>query len=229
MKPSQQSDVIDQAPKHLKPYGKNFKPLVAAGSWEITGFRYGKSKCACCGRPIYHTLQLTNKSHKDASERDPNYPFTETIEIGVVCGPKVFTQSCVGFYNDPEREWDRQIRAWRDYINYVVLCVKHEALWKLVPVDLRQAVDDFLEKGYKAQDHSGGWWMVRDGKKRFLRSQRSLQTVPEPRILYSASRALVSAAKRQGLVPLHWELRCDIQTGEFSLEKEGSLAQKVCA
>ena len=216
MKKTQQTDVLELASRdvHVKGHGKNFKTLVAAGSWTISGFRYGKSKCACCGRPIVHTLQLKNESH-DAGRSE----FSETIEIGIICGPKVFTESCVGFYSDPEREWERQHAAWKDYINYIVLCVKHEKMWALVPVELRTAVDEFLQEGYKSQDHSGGWSMVKDAKKRYLKSQRVTDIIPNPRVLFAASRGLVYASKRQGLFPITWELKSDFETGTFSINK----------
>jgi hypothetical protein len=223
MKSTQQSDVLEAASRdvHVRGHGKNFQPLIAAGSWTICGFHYGRSlvgptaaRCACCGRPIYHVLHLKNESH------DVSSSFPETIEIGMTCGPKVFLESCVGFYSDPSREWERQHRAWKDYINYVVLCVKHEALWKLIPDELRTGIDNFLQEGYKAQEHSGGWWMVKDAKKRFLRCQRIPDIVPEPRVLYAASRGLMYATKRQNLIPVHWELKCDWHDGAFTLAKE---------
>lgn len=207
MKKFQHVDVLDAAAKdkHVKGHGKNFKPLIAAGSWTISGFHYGRSKCACCGRPILHVLHLKNESHRHDSQ------FAETIEIGIVCGPKVFVESCVGFYSDPEKEWERQHQAWKDYINYIVLCVKHEKLWKLIPEGLRLPIDEFLQEGYKAQEHSGGWWMAKDAKKRFLKSQKSLDAFPNSRILYMASRSLLTTAKRQKLIPDTWDLRTQTQ------------------
>lgn len=117
-----QVDVIEVAARgtRVNGHGKNFKSLIAAGSWVISGFRYGQARCACCGRPILHVLSLTNKSH------EVSHSFPEKIEVGIICGPKIFVQSCVGFYEDPEREWDRQHRSWKDFIDYTVLCVKHE-------------------------------------------------------------------------------------------------------
>jgi len=215
-KTTQQSDVLETAAKgtHVKGHGKNFQPLIAAGSWTISGFHYGRSKCACCGRPIYRVLHLKNESHDISSN------FDETIHIGIVCGPKVFIESCVGFYDDPGREWERQHRAWKDYINYIVLCVKHEAMWKLIPEDLRTKIDEFLQEGYKAQEHSGGWWMVKDAKKRYLRSQKQMDVIPSPRALFAASRGLIYTARRQELIPQEWDLKCDWTTGVFSLVKE---------
>ena len=216
MKNTQQADVLKKASEdfHVKGYGKNFKPLIAAGSWTICGFHYGRTKCGCCGRPIHYILELKNESH------DVSTSFPEKIDIGMVCGPKVFMESCVGFYNDPEREWERQHRAWKDYINYIIICVKHEALWKLVPDELRNGIDEFLQEGYKTQEHSGGWSMVKDAKKSFLKCQRIPDQIPEPRVLFAASRSMVYAAKRQNLIPQHWDLKCDRTSGRFELSKE---------
>lgn len=212
MKNTYQSDVI-QDTAHVRGHGKNFKPLVAAGSWTICGFTYGRSKCACCGRPIVHVLHLKNESH------DANNGFPETIHVGIVCGPKVFTESCVGFYDDPSREWERQHRAWKEYITYVVLCVKHDALWGLVPVELRDPVDAFLQAGQAGQDHSGAWWMVRDAKKRFLRCQRQAHVMPKPNVLYAASRSLVYAAKKNSLLTQACDLKCDWDTGRLWIQE----------
>lgn len=217
---NRQGDVLKAAADdvHVKGHGKNFQPLIESGSWIISGFHYGKSKCACCGRPITRVLHLKNESHQ------ADGAFSETIEIGMTCGPKVFMESCVGFYSDPSREWERQHKAWKDYINYVILCVKHEALWKLVPEELRTKIDDFLQEGYKVQEHSGGWWMVKDAKKRFLKSQKNPDLVPNSRVLFAASRGLVYTARRQSLVPAYWDLKCDYETGIFSLSKENNLS-----
>ena len=219
MQNKRRGDVLEAAANdvHVKGHGKNFQPLIAAGSWTISGFHYGKSKCACCGRPITRVLHLKNESH------DISSAFPETIEIGMTCGPKVFMESCVGFYSDPAREWERQHKAWKDYINYVIICVKHEKLWLTVPEDLRGPIDHFLAEGYKTQEHSGGWWMVKDAKKAFLRSQKNPDVIPHPRVLFASSRGLVYTAKRQNLIPLHWELKCCTETGIFSLSKETQL------
>lgn len=212
MKRTQHSDVLKTAAEgaHVKGYGKNFKPLIAAGSWVISGFHYGRSKCGCCGRPIRHVLELKNESHDVSS----NFP--ERIDIGIVCGPKVFIESCVGFYEDPEREWERQHQAWKDFINYTILCVKHEKLWSLVPEEFRAKIDEFLKEGYKKQEHSGGWWMVKDAKKRFLKCQKNPDIVPNPRILFAASRGLVYTSRRQNVIPNTSDLKCNYDTGEFS-------------
>jgi len=209
----QAQDALNEAAhdKHFVGHGKNFKPLIAAGSWTICGFHYGKSKCACCGRPITRVLHLKNQSH------DVSTSFPEIIEIGIVCGPKVFMESCIGFYTDPEREWERQHQAWKDFINYTILCVKHEKMWKLIPDDLRNKVDEFLSEGYKAQDHSGGWSMCKEAKKCYLRSQRVPDVIPAPRTLFAASRSLMYAAKRQNLIPQTMQLECDWSDGKFSL------------
>jgi hypothetical protein len=231
MKTTQQSDVIERVTdnqQHVKAHGKNFKPLVASGSWTISNFHYGRSKCHCCGRPIRHILHLKNESFADAAKMSKmdseGHPFPETIEIGIVCGPKVFLESCVGFYDDPEREWERQIRSWKDYISYIILCVKNKDIWDRVPEELRTVVDTYLEEGYKQEAHSGKWWIVKDAKKKLLRLRRTPGVMPDPRIVFWSSRTLVHAAKRLNLIPVHWELDDKMQ-----LIKDGSLAQKVCA
>ncbi len=212
MKTTQQSDVIERASddRHLKAYGKNFKPLIAAGSWVISGFHYGSSRCACCGRPIRHVLHLKNESYADATKLDlvdaNGAPFPEEIEIGIVCGPKVFTESCVGFYSDPEREWERQIKAWKDYINYVVLCVKNADVWKRMPEEIRGPVDKYLEEGYKVAEHSGSWWILKDAKKKYLKVDRPPGLMPVAWKLVSRARTLVYAAKRLKLMPLNWHI-----------------------
>ena len=197
-----QADVIERASddKHFKAYGKNFKPLIAAGSWVISGFYYGSSKCGCCGRPIRHVLQLKNESH------DVSKAFPEVIDIGIVCGPKVFLESCVGFYTDPEREWERQHRAWKDYINYVVLCVKNQDIWQRVPEEIRGAVDKYLEEGYKAAQHTGPWTLLKDAKKKYLKLHRTPGLMPIPWVMYSKTRTLIYAAKRLQLIPLGWRI-----------------------
>jgi len=217
MKTTQQSDVIEQASdrRHLKGYGKNFKPLVAAGSWVISGFRYGRSKCACCGRPIHHVLQLTNESHDDSIKVGKfdasGQSFSKTIDIGIVCGPKVFTESCVGFYDDPTREWERQIKTWRDFITYTILCVKNADTWARVPEEIRGAIDLYLEKGYKVDlQHSGKWCLIKDCKKRYLKIKRSPGVMPQVQVLLMYARSLISVAKRQGLIPLNWRLGDDM-------------------
>jgi len=215
MKKTSQSDVLETTiyDKQIKGHGKNFKSLIAAGSWTISGFHYGRSKCACCGRPIRRILQLKNESHHSTSA------YSETIEIGVVCGPKVFIESCVGFYSDPEKEWERQHQVWKDYINYVILCVKHEKLWKMVPEGLRTKVDEFLQDGYKAQKHSGGWWMVRDAKKHFLKLQRNPDVLPSPLAMASSSRMLLTAMKRQKLIPESYDMIAQWSTDQTSLNR----------
>lgn len=226
MKTTQQSDVIEQAgaDRHVKGHGKNFKPLVAAGSWVISGFHYGRSKCHCCGRPIRHVLHLRNESHADAAKLSKvdadGGTFPEEIEIGIVCGPKVFTESCVGFYDDPEREWERQIKSWKDYINYIVLCVKNEDTWARVPEELRVPIDRFLEDGYKQDVHSGRWCLLKDAKKRYLKIKRLPGIMPNARVLAAYASSLFYAAKRTNLVPLHWQLNSDM-----SLMKD----EQVCA
>jgi len=204
-----------------KGHGKNFAPLVAAGSWTISGFHYGSSRCGCCGRPIRRILNLMNKSHEAAAARDPAYAFPETIEIGVVCGPKVFIESCVGFYDDPAREWERQHAAWKDYISYVILCVKGKELWDRVPSAVQLAADTFLEAEYKKHDHSGPWWLIRDAKKRYL----SIKKPYNDYAMRYGMRSILRCLQRLQLVPAHWILRDDL----VLLTEDASLAGQTAA
>lgn len=190
-------------------FGKNFESLVGAGSWVISGFRYGKSRCGCCGRPICRILVLKNQSHDAVSKDNPRYLFKEEVDVGLICGPRVFTESCVGFYEDPTREWERQWRAWKDYINYVILCVQAKDLWEKFPEELRVIVDKFLEDGYKQKEHSGSWWLLRDAKKRFLNTKR-LGEFSQVRAMWWASQSLIYGIKKLGLVPQTWELTPDM-------------------
>ena len=226
MKKREQEDVLGMATRglHVQGRGRNFRPLVGAGSWEISGFHYGRSKCACCGRPISHVLHLKNASHSDAAKLDPAYPFPETIEIGIVCGPKVFTESCIGFYDDPSREWERQLRSWKDFISYTILCVKNADLWAMVPEGLRMAVDAFLKDGYERQEHSGGFWQVKDGKKRYLRTRQRVGQMPRPWERVSALGVLLAAAKRNALVSVTARLQCDPVDGTVTLTDPGQEA-----
>lgn len=93
-------------------------------------------------------------------------------------------------------------------------------MWKLIPDELKVAIDNFLQEGYKAQDHSGGWFMVRDAKKQYLKAQRIPDIIPAPRVLYASSRGLVYTAKRQQLIPACKELKCDWNDGTFSLTEQ---------
>jgi hypothetical protein len=196
----------------VRAYGKNFKSLVGAGSWEISGFHYGHSRCACCGRPISRVLHLKNQAHDAISKADPNYLFTEEVDIGIVCGPRVFIESCAGFYDDPNREWERQWRVWKGYVDYVILCVQNKDLWDALPTDLRTPVDQYLEEGYKSADHSGPWWILRDAKRRYLRTKRAKTgELPDLRALYYNARGVVYGAKRLQLIPLQWELTNELK------------------
>jgi hypothetical protein len=155
-----------------KGHGKNFKPLIAAGAWEICGFTYGKSKCGCCGRPISRILKLKNTTHQAAVQRDLNYTFSEIIDIGVVCGPIVFMTSCIGFYNDPESEWKRTWAVWKSYCEFVMLCVQNADLWDNLPAEFKGEIDHYLEVGWKGEATTSKWMRVRDAKKKLLRTRR---------------------------------------------------------
>jgi hypothetical protein len=119
-------------------------------------------------------------------------------------------ESCVGFYTDPEREWERQFASWKDYINYIVLCAKGDEIWKLVPSDVRTRVDSFLEEGYKTQAHTGPWHLVKDAKKRYLRLKRSAEHEPFKGALSSQLRSLLWTTKRLLIVPNSWNVTYDM-------------------
>ena len=181
-------------------HGKNFKPLVAAGAWEISGFHYGRSKCACCGRPITRVLHLKNKTHEAAVDRDPNYSFPEEIGIGIVCGPKLFMESCIGFYNDVEKEWVRQWAAWKDFVNFVILCTQNRDIWEMIPEEYRTPIDHYIEVGWKGEETTGKWWRLRDAKKRVLKTKRNAEKLVNVNYLVYNVRSLIFIAKSFSLV-----------------------------
>lgn len=185
-------------------HGKNFKPLVAAGAWEISGFHYGKSKCACCGRPITRVLHLKNTAHEAALERDVEYPFSEEIHIGVVCGPKVFLDSCVTFYTDPEKEWLRQWSVWKQYVSFIMLCVQNKDIWNAVPEPLRKVVDHYLEVGWQGESTTGNWWKIRDAKKKILRTKRDSHNRPYVNYLHRNIKVMTSIASYLRLISGVW-------------------------
>jgi hypothetical protein len=199
--------------KRFDGHGKNFDALIAAGAWVISGFNYGSAKCACCGRPIVRVLRLKNTSHDAALSRDPAYPFPEEIGIGIICGPKVFKESCAGFYTDPEREWERQHKVWKTYIKYVIACTLNGDVWERVPAELKTRVDDYLESGGTVKDpHSGNWWVVRDSKRLLLeRTRRNPDREPIKWDLVNRSTKLLSAAKTVGVAPAEWVVTEDLQ------------------
>ena len=109
-------------------------------------------------------------SHAAKILQDPGYDFPDEIEIGMVCGPKVFIESAAAFYDDPAMEWARQYEFYREFIQYELLCSKAWDTWESVPGDLRRPVDATMET--EAKD--GDWWRVRDAKKHVLRTRRFL-------------------------------------------------------
>lgn len=210
-------DVLrDHSGETRRKYGKNFKSLVGAGSWVIDGFHYGSDRCGCCGRPISRILRLRNESHEAVCKTE-SYQFNEIVNIGIVCGPRVFIESCIGFYEDPTREWERQWKAWKGYVEYVILGAKTKELWDLVPTELRSPVDEYLERTYIEEKHTGTWWILRDAKKSYMQMcERVLKQKETPNARtfnYSCSR-VVYAAKRLNLIPMNWEL-----TEDFKIDK----------
>lgn len=201
-----QFDVAVVQGQSAKSYGKNFKPLVSSGQWAISGYRYGSSRCQCCGRPIRHLLFLKNEVYDAILSADPEYAFPEVITIGVVCGPAVFVEAAREFYSDPEAEWKRQHSAWKHWIKYVDLCMQNRGLWESVNQDFRAAVDRFLDNPSPKDVTSAQWWRVRDAKVRVLRTGRDSEKKPRPYPLYCNLRVLVDVAVRCGIVSAgEWE------------------------
>ena len=194
-------------------HGRNFKSLVAAGAWEISGFNYGRDKCACCGRPITRVLRLTNSSHSAAVERDPQYAFPEEISIGIVCGPIVFVESCAGFYSEPTREWERQYQIWKKWIEFVMLCVQNKDIWESLPEEFCKPIDHFLEVGWEGESTTGNWWRLRDAKRKVLRTKRLDNKKPSMRQLYYNVRVLLSVASHLNIHPIgEWK----VTTSDYS-------------
>lgn len=161
----------------------------------------------CCGRRIYYVLHMQNLDHADKVKLDPSYVHPEVIQVGRVCGPDVFKKSTIGFYEDPGMEWCRQYRVFKDYIEYVVLCVRNADLWGAVPNDLTSPIDQFLEEGYKKYAHSGPWWSVRDAKRNFLKTKRAgVNRLPEVKLMRYTAHRLLMIAKHVQLIPVVWEL-----------------------
>lgn len=175
--------------------------LVPAGRWQLIGFSYGKSRCTCCGRPIRRLYHLKNLDHKAKLSQDASYNHPETITIGCVCGPKLFKESCEGFYVDPGREWNRQHAAFKDYINYIILNVQNKSTWQLIPERIRKPIDDYLENGYKHDAHTGPWWRMRDAKKRLLKLKKySPKNLPSNRALRIETINMINVAKKLGIL-----------------------------
>jgi hypothetical protein len=162
-------DAVDGATGNVKRYGKNFESLVVAGAWTIVGFSYKHSKCSCCGRPIVRTLVLENQAHDAAVKLNADYKFSQRIDIGLVCGPRVFEESCTGFYSDPAREWERQWKIWQDFIKHAIFCAKMKEVWALVPQAVAEPFDEMIVQMYNVDGNTGSWWMLRDGKERLIK------------------------------------------------------------
>jgi len=155
---------------------------------------------------------MQNLDHADKVKIDPSYNHPEVIQIGRVCGPDVFRKSTAGFYEDPDMEWCRQYLVFKEYIEYVILCVKNMDLWTALPSDISVHVDQFLEDGYKKHSHTGPWWFVRDAKRNFLKTKRvGTGKLPEARLLRYTARRLLTVAKQVELVPVLWELTDDME------------------
>lgn len=185
--------------------------LIPAGRWKIDGFCCRQTRCMCCGRPIRYVLLLKNEDHLEKIKIDPSYSHPEIIDIGRTCGPQVFQESTKGFYEDPEREWNRQYAIFKDFIEYIVLCTRNADIWQTLPIEIRCEVDNYLETGHEKADHTGGWWMLRDAKKRYLRSKRKGNELPVLRILWYNAHSVVYSLKRLNLIPQSWTLTSQME------------------
>lgn len=196
--------------------------LVPAGRWKLSGFKYGRSNCMCCGRPICRCFIMKNLDHEAKVARDPNYTFPETIVIGCVCGPDLLAKSSAGFYDDPELEWARQYAVFKDYIKYVLLCEKNHDIWQSVPHWIRVPVDEFLDGKWRDKHdgkHTGPWWKVRDAKRSVLTTSRDSKGLPNIRVLKYRVDVLVTAARNVGIIINGEENKaggaaCDVETVE---------------
>lgn len=202
-------DTINKINVEVHGHGKNFKPLVESGEWEISGFHYGHDKCRCCGRPISRVLHLKNRSHQAARDHIEGYAFPEEINIGIVCGPKVFQSSCAGFYKDAGKEWARQWQMWSQYVGFVMLCVQNRDIWdEVVPEDLRRVIDHYLEVDWKpGAETTANWWRIRDVKKRVLRTKRSSDRVPRAEYLRYNIATMIRTAQALAIVPFDWNVK----------------------
>jgi hypothetical protein len=192
---------LDDAVKGQPGKGKNFHKIVDAGAWVIAGFSYRMSKCTCCERKIVRVLKLKNLSH--GSEKAKDAAYGEYIDVGLQCGPKVFNESCAGFYEDPAREWERQFQVWKQYITYVILCAKSQDIWNMVPSDLRERVDGFLEGKWKEKHdglNTGPWWRIRDAKRKVISIDRDGNNVPRFFQFNSRLTTLVAAAQKMQII-----------------------------
>ncbi len=185
--------------------------LVPAGRWQLKGFTYGRARCTCCGRPITNLYHLINQDHKAKLYSDPTYSHLKEIVIGCVCGPKVFKESCEGFYDDPDREWNRQHAAFKDYINYILLNVRNKDLWTLLPDELCKPIDNFLEFGYKKEKHSGPWWRIRDVKRKVLNGKRDRNKKPIVRNLLPRVQRMIIVAKHLEIIPEEWNVNAQLE------------------
>lgn len=197
MKQTQVHDVLDIDGVKIKKYGKNFRSLVCAGAWVINDFKYGRDVCACCGRPITRLLKLKNTSH-DGSEKQ----FEEVVTIGTTCGPKVFIESCKSFYDDPEKEWERQYKSWKGYIEYVTLCSRNHDVWTSVDENFTNRIDEILDDGYRTGNFTKTWWILHDRKMKLLKSSKKYKDgigeIIERNLQYYAN-VLLQSAKRCGI------------------------------
>lgn len=186
---------------------KNQKALlIPGGRWKIVNFYYGYGQdfCMCCGRNILRCFEIKNADHDEKVSLDPTYSFPEKIVIGCICGPALFKESCQNFYDDPGMEWARQYAVFKDYVNYILLCVKNNDTWERVTVDLRVPVDEFLDGKWKLHNdskHTGIWWRARDAKKKVLKSGKDKRGNATPQTFNKHVRKLREIAIQLQIIP----------------------------
>lgn len=199
------SDCFDVAGSHVidevKGHGRNFMSLVHAGKWKISGFRYGHSKCQCCGRPISRLLMLKNEAH-DVVSHDKGYIFPEVIAIGVVCGPKVFAEAARKFYDDPDAEWVRQHSIWKEFIKYTILCQSAFRTWNTVPTVISSAVDAFIQTAWDVEScrQTSDLCRIKDAKRRVLQTSTDMNKRPVNWMFKQRLNTLLKLSYKTGIV-----------------------------
>ena len=187
----------------------NREVLIGAGRWKITNFRRKSGcKCMCCGRPIVNVLELTNEDHEGKCQSDPSWAWPAAIDIGTVCGPRVFSESTVGFYDNPHQEWNRQWHLWKDFVNTMIFFDLHRQQWdERVPPELGKRVEGFITGGFLAGSANGDWWRVVYSVKGYMNTITPFKnkwtktvTPPNPRYVDHNSNNLLYTLAKAGLI-----------------------------
>lgn len=151
------------------------KNMIAAGKWSIVGFYVSRAlkRCDCCDRIIRYVFQLENAitTAKDGAAAIP-----ERTEVGIICGPRIFEESCKSFYEDPAKEWMRQFDRWANLVKYAILNSQNADAWAAVDVDLRATTDAIIDRLHDPktpQETANRLVRVRDAKLHVLRTRRT--------------------------------------------------------